>query len=281
MSREASVSVETGALPEEYLQRFGGVGRLLGRAALPRLRAAHVCIVGIGGVGSWVVEALARSGIGALTLVDADDVCVTNTNRQLPALADTVGRPKVAVMAERVAMISPSCRATALPEFLARSNADALLDQRFDLIVDCVDRAATKAFLIHACRERGMAVLTSGAAGGRRNPASIRAKDLGFAGNDELLREVRRKLRGDHGWPRGERGAGKPMGVPCVFSTEKPVFPRRDGTCSAQPEPGDSLRMDCASGLGSVTFVTGAFGFMVAGEAVQMLLGDDVAKRPE
>jgi tRNA threonylcarbamoyladenosine dehydratase len=272
MNGEPVISGGTSALPAEYLQRFSGVGRLLGQTALPRLLASHVCVLGIGGVGSWVVEALARSGVGAMTLVDADDVCVTNTNRQLPALADTVGRPKVSVMAERVAMISPSCRVEAMAEFYTRANADALFAQGFDFIVDCVDRAATKAHIVHSCRERGIPVLTCGAAGGRRDPGSVRASDLGFAGNDELLRAVRRTLRCDFGWPVGQRGAGKPMAVPCVFSSEKPVFPRMDGTCSAEPEPGASLRMDCASGFGAVTFVTGVFGFVVAGEVVKRLL---------
>jgi tRNA A37 threonylcarbamoyladenosine dehydratase len=275
MSREARVSGATSALPSEYLQRFGGVSRLFGQGALPRLMGAHVCIVGIGGVGSWVVEALARSGIGAMTIVDGDDVCVTNTNRQLPALADTVGRPKVSVMADRISAISPSCRVTALPEFYTAATSAGMLARGFDFVVDCMDRASSKAHMIHSCRELGLPVLTSGAAGGRRDPAAIRAKDLGFAGNDELLRQVRRKLRCDHGWPLGQRGAGKPMGVACVFSGEKPVFPRVDGTCAAEAEPGSSLRMDCASGFGAATFVTGVFGFVVAGEVVKRLVERD------
>jgi tRNA A37 threonylcarbamoyladenosine dehydratase len=281
MTGEALISSGTSALAEDYLQRFGGVGRLFGQAALPRLRAAHVCVVGVGGVGSWVVEALARSGVGSLTLVDADDVCVTNTNRQLPALTDTVGRPKVAVLAERVAMISPSCRVVAVPEFYTKSNSDALLGAGYDFVVDCMDRMSIKAHIIHECRERGLPVLTCGAAGGRRDPSMIQASDLGLAGNDELLREVRRKLRRDYGWPVGHQGIAKPMDVPCVFSSEKPVFPRMDGTCAKEPEPGGSLRMDCASGFGAVTFVTGVFGFVAAGEVLRRLLRDDVAQRTQ
>ena len=275
------VSGGAGVLPEEYRQRFSGIGRLFGEAALPRLRAAHVCVLGVGGVGSWVVEALARSGIGALTLVDADDVCVTNTNRQLPALADSVGRPKVAVLVERVRLISPSCDVTGMPEFYTKSNAAGLLSPGFDFVVDCVDRAATKADIIHSCRERGLRVITCGAAGGRRDASAVRAGDLGFAGNDELLRGARRILRREYGWPAGMRGPGVPMGVPCVCSNEKPVFPNADGTCSAKPEAGSSLRMDCAGGIGAASFVTGAFGFVLAGTVVRLLLGDDVAKRPE
>ena len=238
-----------------------------------RLRASHVCIVGIGGVGSWVVEALARSGVGALTLVDADDVCVTNTNRQLPALADTVGKPKVQVVAERVRGISPDCRAVPIGEFYTQANAKELLAEPFDFVVDAVDRRSTKAHLIHTCRELGRNVMICGAAGGRRDPSLVRVADLGFAGRDELLRQVRRLLRTDYGWEHGTQTTATAMGVPCVFSPELPVFPWADGTCRDVPEPGESLRMDCASGVGAAAFVTGVFGLLAAGEVVRRLAG--------
>ncbi len=259
----------------DYAARFGGIGRLFGAAAMERLRAAHVCVVGIGGVGSWAVEALARTGLGALTLVDADDVCVTNVNRQLPALTDTVGRPKVSVMAERVRQISPSCAITACAEFYTKANAGALLADTFDFVVDCVDRMSVKAHLIHECHARKLRVLTCGSAGGRRDPSQVRAGDLGRAGNDELLRQVRRQLSREHGWPEGRCGHALPMGVPCVFTGDKPVYPHRDGTCGSEPEEGESLRMDCASGFGAATFITGVFGFVAAAEVVRLLLADE------
>ena len=260
------------ALDADYVARFGGIGRLFGNAAMARLRAAHVCVVGIGGVGSWVVEALARTGIGALTIVDADDVCVTNVNRQLPALTDTVGRPKVSVMAERVRQISPSCDITARPEFYTKANAADVLAPPFDFVVDCVDRMSIKAHLIHTSRGLGRRVLTCGSAGGRRDPSQVEASDLGMAGNDELLRQVRRQLRREHGWPEGRGGLALPMGVPCVFTAEKPLYPRPDGTCTTEPEEGESLRMDCASGFGAATFITGVFGFVAASEVVRLLI---------
>ncbi len=259
-------------LDADYLARFGGIGRLFGAAAMERLHAAHVCVIGIGGVGSWVVEALARTGIGALTMIDADDVCLTNVNRQLPALSDTVGRPKVSVMAERVRLISPSCRVESRAEFYTKANSGALLAQPFDFVVDCVDRMSIKAHIIHECRERGLRVLTCGSAGGRRDPSQVRASDLGLAGNDELLRQVRRHLRREYGWPEGRGGEGLPMGIPCVFTGEKPVYPHRDGSCSTEREKGESLRMDCASGFGAATFVTGVFGFVAAAEVVRLLV---------
>ena len=271
-------AIQDAALDADYVARFGGVGRLFGTAAMERLHAAHVCVVGIGGVGSWTVEALARTGIGALTIVDADDVCVTNVNRQLPALTDTVGRPKVSVMAERVRQISPSCRIEARGEFYTKANSDELLAQPFDFVVDCVDRMSIKAHLIHESRRLGRRILTCGSAGGRRDPSAVRASDLGMAGNDELLRQVRRHLRREYGWLAGRVGKPLAMGVPCVFTAEKPVYPHRDGTCGAEPEEGESLRMDCASGFGAATFITGVFGFVAASEIVRLLLSAEPAK---
>lgn len=256
------------ALSADYLARFGGVGRLHGAVALPRLQAAHVTVVGVGGVGSWVVEALARSGIGALTLVDLDDVCVTNTNRQLHAVADNVGRPKVAVMAERVRAINPECRVTERAEFFTAQSAGRLLAERCDWLVDAIDGMSNKALLLASCVERGQPVLSIGGAGGRRDATRIRVGDLGESQGDELLRQVRKKLRRDHGFARGE---GNAYGIPCVYSNEKPVFPWADGTCATEPEPGSSLKLDCASGFGTGVFVTGAFGFAAAGEVVRRI----------
>lgn len=260
-------------MDDSYLQRFGGIGRLYGAAALPRLAASHVAIVGVGGVGSWVVEALARSGIGELTLIDMDDVCITNTNRQLPALAQTVGVSKVDVLAARVAEINPGCRVNRVIEFLTESNVDRLLTPNFDFVVDAVDRTSIKALIIAKCHARGLLVITSGSAGGRRDPAVIRIADLGHAGADPLLKGVRQSLRRDHGFAKSEQGRPVTMDIPCVFSTERPVYPWADGSCSMEPEKGaeTGLRLDCAAGFGAATFVTGAFGFMLAAEVVKRL----------
>jgi tRNA A37 threonylcarbamoyladenosine dehydratase len=256
---------------DDYEQRFGGVGRLVGRSGLERLRAAHVAVIGVGGVGSWVVEGLARSGIGELTLVDLDDVCVTNVNRQLPALDGQLGRPKVAVLAERVRLINPACKVTAVQEFFTSASASRLLTGPFDFVVDAIDRMTPKALLIAECKERGWPVVTVGAAGGRRDPTQIRTGDLGDASNDELLRIVRKKLRRAHGFAPGEQRGRMNFGVRCVWSEERPVFPWGDGTCAAEREPGSNLALDCESGFGTAVFVTGAFGLAVAGEVVRVL----------
>jgi tRNA A37 threonylcarbamoyladenosine dehydratase len=256
---------------DDYEQRFGGVGRLLGRDALGRLRAAHVAVVGVGGVGSWIVEGLARSGVGRLTLIDLDDVCVTNVNRQLPALDGQVGRPKVTVLAERVRLINPACEVAAVTEYFTPATAARLLAGPFDFVVDAIDRMTPKAELIAACRDRGWPVLTVGAAGGRRDPTRVQTGDLGDAFNDELLRVVRKKLRRDYGFDAGTERGRMNFGVRCVWTDEHPVFPWADGTCAAEAEPGSNLRLDCDSGFGTAVFVTGAFGLAAAGEVVRAL----------
>jgi tRNA A37 threonylcarbamoyladenosine dehydratase len=259
-------------LARDQAARFGGVARLFGRAAQPRLAAAHVCVVGVGGVGSWVVEGLARSGIGALTLVDLDDVCLTNVNRQLPALDGQIGRPKVTALAERVRLINPACRVETRCEFFTAESAGRLLAPGYRFVIDAVDRRSHKALLIAGAWARGVPVLTIGAAGGRRDPTRIRTGDIGEAA-DELLRQVRKKLRRDHGFAAGAHRGTTRMGVPCVWSDERPVYPWADGTCAAEPEPGGELKLDCESGLGSAVFVTATFGFAAAGEVVRRIAG--------
>jgi tRNA A37 threonylcarbamoyladenosine dehydratase len=254
---------------DDFAQRFGGIARLYGNAGLARLRCAHVCVIGVGGVGSWTVEALARSGIGALTLIDLDDVCVTNTNRQLPALDGQFGRPKVDVLAERVQLIHPTCRVARIAEFFTAATAARLLEPCYDFVIDATDRLTNKCLIVAGCRERGLRVLTVGGAGGKRDATAVRVGDLAHSEQDELLRQIRRKLRREFGFPRN---LGAPFGVSCVFSPEKPLFPWSDGTCSHEPEPGTSLALDCASGFGTASFVTGAFGFAAAAEVVRQIV---------
>jgi tRNA threonylcarbamoyladenosine dehydratase len=253
---------------DDYLDRFGGLGRLFGRDALERLRSAHACVVGVGGVGSWTVEGLARSGVGEITLIDLDDVCVTNVNRQLPALDGQIGRPKIAVLAERIRLINPSCTVNEAAEFFTESSAERLLSPSYDVVVDAIDALGNKARLIAGCVGRKLNCVTVGGAGGRKDPTQIRAGDLGESMSDELLRLVRKKLRRDHGFARGE---GNRYGVRSIYSRESPVFPWADGSCQSEPEPGSNLRLDCESGFGTAVFVTAAFGLAAAGEAVRLI----------
>lgn len=255
-----------------YLDRFGGVARLLGMQGLERLYQSHVAVVGIGGVGSWVVEGLARSGVGALTLIDLDDVCITNTNRQLPALETTIGRPKVDVLADRVHQINPDCRVHALGEFFTAQSAERLMAGQFDCVVDAIDHLSNKCLLIASARSRGFPVVTIGGAGGKRDMGRIERGDLGDAFSDELLRQVRRRLRRDHDFSPGEAKGRVRFGVRCVWSGEQRIYPRGDGTCGLEPRRGESLRMDCADGFGAGVWVTASFGFAAAQEAIEQVL---------
>lgn len=252
----------------DYNDRFGGLSRLFGREGAKRLREAHVCVVGLGGVGSWAVEALARTGIGALTLVDQDDVCITNVNRQLHALDGQIGRSKAEVLAERVRLISPDCSVSVVGRFLTEGTAEAILAPGFDGIVDAIDSNPNKALLLSLCVKRGIPCITVGGAGGRRDPTLLRAGDLCQSQSDPMLRILKKRLRRDFGFPKGE---GIPFGIRCIYSPEKPVFPWADGTCRAEQEPGSGLRLDCEAGFGSGVFVTGAFGLAAAGEMVRLL----------
>jgi len=256
-------------MQDDFVTRFGGVGRLVSEEGLERLRRSHVCVVGIGGVGSWVVEALARSGMGAITLIDLDDICVSNINRQIHALDAQVGRTKVSVMAERIHGIHPACDVRPEPTFYTEANAATLLDQRYDCVVDAIDRGKLKAHLIASCRRLGLPVITSGGSGGRRDPTRVRVADLSRTYNDTLLHQVRRMLRQRHGFPKGRK---RKFGVPCIFSEEPPIFPGGDGSVRTTKEEGAGLRLNCEDGFGTAVFVTGTFGFVAASAVVGMLV---------
>ncbi len=251
--------------------RFSGIERLYTPDGFALLRKSHVAVVGLGGVGSWTAEALARSGVGALTLIDPDDVCVSNTNRQLHALDGTVGKPKAEVMAERLRRIHPDCTITTRQVFLTRENAASLLPAVLAGVVDAIDGVTAKAWLIAACRDAGIPVITCGAAGGKRDPSLVRTLDLAEVHDDRLMMYVRKKLRKRCEFPR----VGKPMGVPCVFSPE-PVF-APEGCVIEEPAEDEDLaaptRLNCEGGLGAATFVTGVFGFIAAAWIVNTITG--------
>lgn len=251
----------------QYEARFGGIGRLFSAAGLARLRDSHVAVIGVGGVGSWTVEALARSGIGELTLVDLDEICVTNVNRQLHALDGAIGAFKVEAMAGRVAAINPECVVHSIPGFFTEASAAEILSTPFSFVVDAIDRSPKKALLIARCRELHLPLVTVGAAGGRRDPTAVRVADLARAGHDRLLRETRNQLRSDHGFAKGDQL----MGVSCVFSTESVRKPSADELACAAGDGPAGLRIDCNSGYGTASFVTGTFGLVAAGEVVRQL----------
>ncbi|MAD43398.1 MAG: tRNA cyclic N6-threonylcarbamoyladenosine(37) synthase TcdA [Oceanospirillaceae bacterium] len=253
----------------DYLDRFGGIGRLYGRAGLQRLHDAHVCVIGIGGVGSWAAEALARSGIGTITLIDMDDICVTNTNRQIHALNGTVGQLKTDVVAERLRAINPQCDVRPVMAFVTTNNLNELIHSGFDYVIDCIDSVKSKAALIAHCKRRKIRIVTTGAAGGQIDPTQIQIGDLNKTFNDPLARKVRSLLRREYHF---SRNPSRNYSVPCVFSAEQLVYPQPDGSvCQAKPTEGESTRLDCASGFGAATMVTGTFGFVAASRVVKRL----------
>jgi len=253
-------------------ERFGGVACLLGPEALARLGRAHVCVVGLGGVGSWAVEALARSGVGRMTLVDFDVVSVGNINRQIHALEPTLGQPKAQVLADRVRLIHPHIEIEIVPARFSEETAARILETPYDCLLDAIDGAANKSRLIAGCCARHIPIVTSGGAGGRRDPTRVRIDDLAFSSHDRLLAQVRAILRQDYAFPRGHA----PFGLPCVHSTEPPRSAHTPEPASA-PQPGAGAPPgDCDPAhpmFGTAVFVTGTFGFALASLAVKRIVG--------
>ena len=259
-------------MEKTWTDRFAGIDRLYGQGALARLSACHVAVIGIGGVGSWAVEALARSGIGTLTLVDADDLCVSNTNRQLPALEGQYGRAKVEAMAERCRAINPEITLDLQARFLTPGNLDEMLGGGFDLVLDACDSFRSKVEAIAYCRRRKQPIITVGSAGGRSDVTQIRVRDLSRTEHDAMLSLIRRKLRGEFNFPKNH---DRYFGVPAVYSLENVRYPQVDGSvCGIRPKLDNdaSLKLDCGAGLGAATHVTGAFAFAAAGKALEILL---------
>lgn len=249
------------------LDRFGGVARLYGDAALARFQAAHVAVIGVGGVGSWTVEALARSGIGTLTLFDLDDVCVSNTNRQMHTLDSTLGAFKVDVLADRCRDINPEIRVRAKQQFITPDNlADSGLAEA-DFVVDAIDSVRVKVALVNFLKQHQVPFVLTGGAGGQTDPARVRRDDLARAVQDPLAARVRQTLRQKHGFARG----GKRMGVPCIYSDEPLVYPQADGTVCTTKQLTGGTRMNCAGGFGAAMAVTATFGMVAASAALDHL----------
>lgn len=246
------------------MRRCGGIERLYGSGSLARLEDAHVCVIGIGGVGSWAAEALARSGVGKLTLMDLDHVAESNINRQVHALEGTLGQAKVLAMGERIARINPDCAVVCIEEFVTPDNVDALLPT-CDVVVDCIDDVRAKAALIAHCRRGKRAVVTTGGAGGRCDPTRIRIDDLSRTTQDALASKLRARLRKDYGFTRDPK---KKFGVPCVFSDEQI---RRPQTMACDMDEKGLHGLNCA-GYGSSVAVTAGFGLAAAAYCLGILL---------
>lgn len=256
--------------------RFAGIARLYGLDGLQRLRDAHVAVVGIGGVGSWTAEALARSGVGEISLFDLDDVCVSNTNRQAHALEGNVGKAKVEVTAERLRAINPACRVHVVSDFVTRETMAEYITEDLDCVIDCIDSVMSKAALIAWCKRRKITIISTGGAGGQIDPTQIQVADLNRTYNDPLASRVRSTLRRDYNFSRNQ---SRSYGVPVVFSTEQLRYPQPDGSvCLDKSFVGEGTRLDCAGGFGAVMMVTATFGMVAASRAVDKLVAG--ARRP-
>ncbi len=254
----------------DFERRFGGIARLYGERALARFRSAHVCVVGTGGVGSWIVEALARSAIGQLTLIDLDNVAESNINRQIQALGSTVGQAKISALAERIADINPFCKVNQIEDFVTPDNLEQMLGAgNYDFVVDAIDDVKAKAAMIAWCRQHAMPMILIGSAGGQTDPTQIAVRDLARTEQEPLLKKVRKVLRSQYGYPRGEKTKFQ---VDAVFSMEPLKFPEVVEVCAVDgggPTAGVT-GLNCA-GFGSAMVVTATFGMVAASQVLRRL----------
>jgi len=250
----------------DFARRFGGIGRLYGEPALERFRAAHVCVIGVGGVGSWVVEALARSAIGHLTLIDLDNVAESNINRQIQALSSTIGMPKIEALRQRIAEINPFCQVTLVEDFIDLENIETLVaNQGFDYMVDAIDSVKPKAALIAWCSANKMPLVVVGGAGGQIDPTKVEIRDLARTEQEPLLKKVRKLLRAQYGFSRGEK---QKYHIDAVFSMEPLRYPDTGDACEI--DDNGITGLNCA-GFGSCMVVTATFGMVTAGQVLRRL----------
>jgi tRNA A37 threonylcarbamoyladenosine dehydratase len=261
----------------EYVlhRRFDRMGRLVGDENMKRLFKSHVMVIGLGGVGSWSAESLARSGVGKITLVDFDEICITNANRQLHALQGLVGQKKASVMAERLRKINPQAEVQAEILFYNHENSDKILSHKPDFIVDAIDNLTAKCNLLSTVKKLGIPIITSGGASARMDPTQIRICDLSETHTDPLAHQVRKILRQEYGFSNKEK-----FGIPCVFSAEETLMPME-----LKYDKGEGFKCVCPQGLnnlhscdkrsliyGTASFVTGAFGLAAASWIVKNII---------
>ena len=255
---------------EQFQERFGGVQRLYGVDETKKLADAHVCVVGIGGVGSWVAESLARSGVGELTLIDMDDIAESNTNRQIHTLGETIGKPKVAVMAERVLSINPECQCHPVEDFIAEKNMERYLTSEMSYVVDAIDMVRAKAAMIAHCKRMKIPVVCIGGAGGQTDPLRVTCADLSRTVQDPLAAKLRSALRRFYGFSKNPK---RRFGIECVYSTEQPIYPDgTGGTCQKKPENHAKTRLDCNLGFGASVCVTATFANVAVSRVIAKLL---------
>ena len=260
-------------------QRFGGIRRLYGVNAFHYFTQAHVCIVGIGGVGTWAAEALARSGIGRITLIDMDDICITNVNRQVHALDGNIGKAKVDAMAERIKLINPDCQVDCIEDFITPESVQEHLSKGYDYVIDAIDSIKPKAAMVAWCRRNKVNLITLGGAGGQVDPTKVQIADLSRTEEDRLAAKLRNFLRRNYNFSRNPK---RRFDIECVYSSEQLRYPIPDGSVSMDRSKvvlGE--KMDCDSGFGACTMVTATFGFVAASRVLEKLAkqADELAKQ--
>lgn len=261
----------------DYERRFGGLQRLYGPEGLQKLAAAHVVVAGIGGVGTWCAEALARSGVGTITLADLDHISESNINRQLHAVTDTIGQSKVVAMSQRIKSINPECTVHTIDDFVTPENISELLDTATDVVIDCTDQVSAKIAMILEGRERNVPVLVCGGAGGKTDPLTLRAGDLSVASHDALLARLRNMLRRQHRYPKASTPEGKRarriprMGVWALWF-EQPVILPDQWTAASGPGDAAGLQGLSCAGYGSVVTVTASMGMAAANQAMALIM---------
>ena len=250
-------------------RRFAGIQKLYGKQGYQQIKASHICVIGIGGVGSWVAESLARSHINHITLIDLDHIAVSNINRQIHAQSSNLGKAKVTAMAERIYDINPDCKVDCIEDHLALDNIQQLINVEFDFVIDCVDQFRIKAGLIHYCRRHKINCLTVGGAGGRVDPGRIQIADMTRSEGDALLAKTRKLLRTHYDFPKNLK---RRFDIPCVFSIETLRYPTRDnGITTDKSDSASSSGLSCASGFGSLCAVTATFGMLASAYVLKRL----------
>lgn len=257
-------------LAEDYLERFAGIARVYGEQQLLALSRSHFAVAGIGGVGSWAVEALARSGVGQITLIDPDRISLSNVNRQIHALGCTVGNFKTETMAARVEEINPHCKVNRIDDWLNEESAARYLANGLDGLIDATDSVKQKAALLYYCKRNKLPVIATGGAGGLIDPLKITVADVSRTHNDPLIAKVRSTLRSQYGLTRNP---ARRFGIECVYSTEQARFPTAAGTITLQKPGVKGLSLDCYTGYGATSVVTSVFGFTAAARLIDRYLG--------
>ena len=248
---------------------FAGISRLYGTQAYALIKSMHVCVIGIGGVGSWVVEALARSAVGKITLIDYDTIASSNINRQIHTLNTTIDKKKCQAMKDRVNQINPDCEVDVIDDFITLENMSDYLSRNYDYVVDAIDSIKFKAGIIYYCKRNKIPIITTGGAGGLTDPSVIKVVDLSKTYNDALAAKVRSTLRDQYNFTKNTKRSFR---VDCVFSSQQQLYPKEDGSVSHEKPGVHGVSLDCRFGYGAASFVTGTFGFIVAARVIEKYL---------